>query len=92
LLLRERSRRRPDGIRLFVLPPHSPKLNGRVERGHRTHTEEFYECTAADFSIAALTPELLAWETVHNTGRPRQALGQLTPLGYLTIHFTEEAV
>ena len=25
------------GIRLFVLPPRSPKLNGGVERAHRTH-------------------------------------------------------
>ena len=32
------------GIRLFVLPPRSPKLNGCVERAQRTHTEEFYEC------------------------------------------------
>jgi len=31
------------GIHLFVLPPHSPKLNGQVERAHRTHTEEFYQ-------------------------------------------------
>jgi len=30
-------------IRLFVLPPKSPKLNGCVERARRTHTEEFYE-------------------------------------------------
>ena len=30
-------------IRLFVLPPRSPKLNGSVERAQRTHTEEFYE-------------------------------------------------
>lgn len=29
------------GIRLFVLPPRSPKLNGCVERAHRTHDEEF---------------------------------------------------
>jgi len=29
------------GIRLFVLPPRSPKLNGHVERAQRTHTEEF---------------------------------------------------
>ena len=31
------------GIRLFVLPPRSPKLNGHVERAQRTRTEEFYE-------------------------------------------------
>jgi hypothetical protein len=29
-------------IRLFVLPPRSPKLNGCVERAHRTHTEESF--------------------------------------------------
>ena len=29
------------GIKLFVLPPRSPKLNGHVERAQRTHTEEF---------------------------------------------------
>jgi hypothetical protein len=28
------------GSHLFVLPPRSPKLNGHVERAHRTHTEE----------------------------------------------------
>jgi hypothetical protein len=30
-------------IRLFVLAPHSLKLNGCVERAHRTHAEEFYQ-------------------------------------------------
>lgn len=30
-------------VQLSVLPPRSPKLNGRVERAHRTHAEEFYE-------------------------------------------------
>ncbi len=29
-------------IKLFVLPPRSPKLNGAVERAHRTHTEESF--------------------------------------------------
>jgi hypothetical protein len=33
------------GIRLFVLPPRFPKLNGHVERANRTHAEEFYEVT-----------------------------------------------
>ena len=28
------------GVRLFVLPSHSPKLNGHVERAQRTHKEE----------------------------------------------------
>jgi len=31
------------GITLFVLPAQSPRLNGRVERAHRTHQEEFYD-------------------------------------------------
>ena len=31
---------RERGVRLFVLPPRSPKLNGCVERANRTHTEE----------------------------------------------------
>ena len=34
---------RQRGILLFVLPPHSPKLNGYVERAHRTRVEEFYD-------------------------------------------------
>jgi transposase InsO family protein len=38
---------RERGLRLFVLPPRSPKLNGSVERAQRTHTEEFYEVTPA---------------------------------------------
>jgi len=41
-------------IKLFVLPPRSPKLNGAVERAHRTHTEEFYEVTESSFELAEL--------------------------------------
>ena len=71
------------GIKLFVLPPRSPKLNGGVERAHRTHTEEFYEVTDSTFEIADLSEELLEWERIYNTVRPHQALGYLTPLKYL---------
>ncbi len=39
------------GIKLFVLPPRSPKLNGAVERAHRTHTEEFYEVTDVPLTL-----------------------------------------
>ena len=71
------------GVQLFVLPPRSPKLNGAVERANRTHTEEFYECSAAAPTVAAMAAELRRWETVYNTVRPHQALGYRTPHQFL---------
>jgi transposase InsO family protein len=71
------------GIALLTLPPRSPKLNGSVERANRTHTEEFYEVTDAEATLAALGPALREWETTYNTIRPHQALGYLTPAEYL---------
>jgi putative transposase len=70
-------------IRLFVLPPRSPKLNGAVERANRTHTEEFYEVTDSTFELADIRPKLLEWENICNTYRPNQALNYLTPLEYV---------
>jgi transposase InsO family protein len=72
------------GLRLFVLPPRSPKLNGRVERANRTHTEEFYEITPCPLSVTQLNQELLDWERTYNTVRPHQALGYLTPQQFLS--------
>jgi len=72
------------GIRLFVLPPRSPKLNGCVERGNRTHREEFYEVYDLDWTVAGLRPDLLGWEVVYNTVRPHYSLGYLTPQEYIT--------
>src|SRR4030043_603969 len=46
-------------IRLFVLPPRSPELNGCGERAHRTHTEEFYEITDCTFVLAELREKQL---------------------------------
>ena len=71
------------GIRLFVLPPRSPKLHGAVERANRTHTEEFYEVTDAEPDLASLQAELRVWESVYNTIRPHQSLGQRTPAEFL---------
>ena len=71
------------GIRLFTLPPRSPKFNGAVERAQRTHTEEFYEVTPFSIEIAPLNRELQAWELTYNTIRPHQALGYLTPQEFL---------
>jgi len=79
----EACRRR--GVRLFVLPPRSPKLNGRVERANRTHSEEFYEITPCSLPITQLNQELLDWERTYNTVRPHQALGYLTPHEFLAL-------
>jgi putative transposase len=78
------------GIKLFVLPPRSPKLNGAVERANRTHTEEFYEITDSSFELADLRPKLLQWENICNTFRPHQALSYLTPLENLNRNFIQE--
>jgi putative transposase len=70
-------------IRLFVLPPKSPKLNGSVERAQRTHTEEFYEVYEVPWNVTELNPRLQKWERVYNCIRPHQALNYKTPLQFL---------
>lgn len=72
------------GIRLFVLPPRSPRLNAHVERAHRTHQEEFYDLVELPDSLAEHVALLHQWEWVYNHVRPHQALGYRTPQEYLT--------
>jgi len=58
---------RGEGIRLFVLPPKSLKLNGSVERAHRrTHTEEFYEVYEGSWTVPELNQELRQRERIYN--------------------------
>lgn len=71
------------GLRLFVLPPRSPKLNGRVERSNRTHKEEFYQLVDPPDSLREFRAQLLKQEQRYNTYRPHQALGYLTPQAWL---------
>lgn len=71
------------GIRLFELPPRSPKLNGRVERANRTFKDEFYDCSTALPTVGDFARDLRGWEHVYNTIRPHQALGYLTPAEFL---------
>ena len=82
---------RDRGIRLFILPPRSPKLNGNVESANRTHTEEFYHFSTANPTVAELGAELREWERVYNTIRPHQALGYLTPMEFLDKCNQEQA-
>ncbi|NPA71654.1 MAG: transposase family protein [Gammaproteobacteria bacterium] len=70
------------GIRLFVLPPKSPKLNGHVEQMQRTFREEFYTRPLSS-KIPELQRELNAYLDYYNHERPHRALGGLTCLnGY----------
>lgn len=71
------------GVRLFVLPPRSPKLNGHGERAQRTHTEEFYELYDGDVEMIPLNRALLGWERVYDTLQPHHSLDGLTPAEYL---------
>lgn len=70
-------------IRLFVLPPKSPKLNGSVERANRTHTEEFYEVNDCSWTVSELNRQLRQWEHTYNCIRPHHSLGKITPLQFL---------
>jgi transposase InsO family protein len=74
---------RDRGIALYVLPPRSPKLNGRVERLNGSARREFWECHDGDLDLPSLTTALRAWETTYNTQRPHQALGYATPAAHL---------
>ncbi len=73
-----------------MLPHRSPKLNGGVERAHRTNTEEFYEVAAIEsFDVEPLNEALRQWETEYNTIRPHHALNYLTPKEYIQcLHTT----
>jgi len=71
------------GIRLFVLPPRSPKLNGMVERIQRTYRDELYACADVESRLEPMQVALRAYEETYNTIRPHQALGYRTPHEFL---------
>jgi transposase InsO family protein len=71
------------GVQLFVLPPYSPKLNGCVERTHRTYLEGFYDFYTGDLDLAPLSHALAQWQTIYNHVRPHRALDRRTPAEYI---------
>lgn len=70
------------GIRLFIIPPHSPKLQGYVESANKTHRVEFYEVEDIALRMEDHNKQLEEWDKVYNTIRPHQSLDYQTPAEY----------
>jgi transposase InsO family protein len=60
------------------IPPGCPEVNGKVERSHKTDSEEFYQ--GRHFKHKRdLARKLKKWETEYNEDRPHLALQGKTP-------------
>jgi putative transposase len=79
------------GIRLFVLPPKSPELNGAVERTDGAWRYEFYACYDLLHQLPDLNRLIDSFAHLCNHYRPHGALRSLIPaaeLHSLTAHQT----
>jgi transposase InsO family protein len=70
-------------IKLYVLPPRRPQLNGAVERCNGAWRYEFYAATDLPGSVEELNPMIDEWQETYNFVRPHGALSGLTPAEYL---------
>jgi putative transposase len=71
------------GIRLYVLPPKCPQMNGAVERCNGAWRYEFYETYDLPASVEELNPILDSFQYLYNHHRPHGALAGQTPAAYL---------
>lgn len=70
-------------IKLYVLPPKSPQINGGVERCNGAWRYEFYAVYDLPTRVEDLNPLIEAFQHRYNTHRPHGALGGKTPAQYL---------
>jgi transposase InsO family protein len=66
------------GIRHVYIKPGTPRLNGKVERSHRTDDIEFYQLLSYTGDID-LNKKLDRWEKFYNFTRPHGAVKGKTP-------------
>ena len=69
------------GIGHVYIRPHTPRLNGKVERSHRIDEEEFYRLLDGlvidDTNL--FIKKVWEWETFYNYSRPHAGLNGQTP-------------
>lgn len=73
------------GIKLCLLHPGSPKLNGCVERTNRTYRYEFWNLYNIPNNIADARILLKKYEKKYNYERMHQSLNYLTPMDYYQL-------
>jgi len=66
------------GMRHIYIKPHSPQLNGKVERSHRIDQEEFYQLLTYTDDVD-LNKKLETWEQFYNFDRPHGSFEGKTP-------------
>jgi transposase InsO family protein len=69
------------GIGHAYIKPHTPRLNGKVERSHRIDAEEFYRMLDGVVidDAKVFNDKLREWEDFYNYHRPHGGLGGQTP-------------
>jgi transposase InsO family protein len=79
------------GIRHVHIRPHTPRLNGKVERVQRTVAEELWDHLAPG-TLAAWQRRLQSYRRFYNERRPHSALGYQAPLAYALARLPAEAI
>jgi putative transposase len=72
-------------IRLYVLPPKCPEMNGAVERCNGAWRYEFYSIHDPPRNVDDINPILDSFQNLYNHHRPHGAPGVLTPAQYLKL-------
>ena len=74
---------------VFTLP-HSPKINGCIERFNRTLREEFLQTKRSIYKdISCLDKQLELWLDTYNNKRPHHSLGMLTPMEFVEKYYSQ---
>ncbi len=78
------------GIQHVYIKPRTPRLNGKVERSHRTDASEFYQLLSFKDDVD-LQAKLAEWERFYNVVRPHGAHRGKTPYEVLRERLSSDS-